>query len=54
MMMVVSNSTHPIIFQKDVGEDNFFIPAIGVSCAFLPRLISAVSSGIPIMAVRIR
>ena len=52
--MVVKSSTHPIMFQKEVGDDNFFIPASGVSCAFLPKLTSAVKRGIPIIAVRIR
>ena len=52
--MVVNSSTHPIMFQKDVGDDNFFIPASGVSWAFLPKLTSAVKRGIPIIAVRIR
>ena len=49
--MVVNSSTHPIMFQKDVGDDNFFIPASGVSWAFLPKLTSAVRRGIPIIAV---
>ena len=50
----ITSVAHPIMFQNEFFPAIFCIPLRGVSCAFLPRLISAVSRGTPIMAVRIK